>query len=60
MEKTLTINEVANILTVAPKTVRKYIKKGQLAGIKMPGGDWRMKPEHLDRWMEKRTVKARN
>jgi excisionase family DNA binding protein len=59
MGKLMTINEVADQLAVAPKTIRRWVKKGSLAGVKMPGGDWRIRPEHLDNWLKLRTVKAR-
>lgn len=55
----LTINQVAERLSVDPQTVRAWIKAGKLAGVKLPGGDWRVKEEFLNNWLDKRTVKAR-
>jgi excisionase family DNA binding protein len=60
MSTLLTVNEVAKQMAVAPKTVRKWIKGGVLAGIKMPGGDWRFKQEHIEGWLARRTVKAKH
>jgi excisionase family DNA binding protein len=58
--KLLTVNQVAEILTVSPATVKSYIKTGKLSGIKLPGsnGEYRFKLEHLDGWLNKRTLKA--
>lgn len=55
----LTINQVAETIGVEPQTVRAWIKKGKLSGVKLPGGDWRIRDTHLENWLDKRTVKAR-
>ncbi len=51
-ERALTVRDVAREYGVAPKTVYKWLarKKDPLCGIKLPGGDWRFRREHLDRF----------
>lgn len=58
MSPLLTINEVAATLQVDPRTIRRYVKDRKLAGIKLPGGEWRFKEEFLNNWLETRTMKA--
>lgn len=60
MSNLLTVTEVAKKVQVQTRTVRAWIKDGKLSGIKLPGGDWRFREEHLDGWLNKRTVKAKN
>lgn len=36
------LNKAASILDVSVKTIKRYIKKGILHGVKLPGGDWRV------------------
>lgn len=42
MNKYLTPNEIADELSVTPKTVREWLRNGQLKGIKV-GSSWRVK-----------------
>lgn len=54
----LTKKDVAQRLRVSVKTVNRMIKKGELIGFK-PHGEWRMRPENLERWIsnkEKQTA----
>lgn len=59
MEKLLTIKEVAERIGVVPKTIYKWISKGKIVFIKLPGGDVRFKEEHLANWIENKTVKKK-
>ena len=45
-EKLLTVDEVAQILRVLPKTVRSLLKEGRLPGIKV-GRVWRIPEKAL-------------
>ena len=49
----LTKKEVAQRLNVSLRKVDYMIAGGDLVGFYI-GKCWRMKPEHLERWMEKR------
>jgi len=52
MEDLLTTEEVARILKVSEFTIRSRIKKKQIEAIKL-GGQWRVTPEALRRYVEK-------
>ena len=41
----LTVQQVAENLQVEAKSVRRWLTVGKLIGYKLPGGDWRIKPE---------------
>ena len=43
-----TVADVAKTLKVLPVTVRVWLQQGKLRGIKLPGGDWRIRREELD------------
>jgi excisionase family DNA binding protein len=44
-EHMLTTREVAAALKVTPETVVKWLRRGRLAGFRLPGGAWRV-PAH--------------
>lgn len=51
----LTVAEVAERLKVQPLTVRRWLKRGDLAGIQL--GDragWRISEDDLDRFLDER------
>lgn len=52
MEKHLTTKQVAEVLQIDPYTVRKYIRSGKLKAYKLK--HWRVKPEDLDKFIERR------
>ena len=56
MTKLLTVNQVAEKVQVDAQTVRAWIKAGKLSGIKLPGGDWRFREEHLEAWLTRRAL----
>lgn len=49
----LTLKEVAAYVGVSTRTITRWMEKGKISLIKLPGG-LRMKKENLDRWLEKR------
>lgn len=59
MSNLLTVQNVAEKMQVDPRTVRAWIKSGKMAGIQLPGGEFRIKEEHLNTWMDKKTLKAK-
>ena len=50
-KKIFTVDEVAQILDMHPRTIRRYIKDGNLAAHKL-GGQWRIHEEDLIRVMD--------
>lgn len=55
--KLLTTNEVANRLSVSPRTVAKWIRDRHLPAVKMyPGGNWRVEEAELERFIQARRV----
>lgn len=53
MKKLLNIHEAAAQLDKHPDTVRKMLRRGELAGIKGPGirAAWKVEPAAIDRWI---------
>lgn len=51
----LTIEDVVKRLNVSKRTVERMIQRGDIVGFYV-GRVWRMKPENLERWIEKRTA----
>lgn len=46
-EKFLTVVQLAERLSVGQYAVREWLKAGRLKGCKLPGGDWRIRPEDI-------------
>jgi len=46
----LTVPEVAKLLRVAPATVWRMARKGQIPGALRTGGRWIFSVEELERW----------
>lgn len=49
--KTYSLQETADILGVAPRTMHDYIKKGKIKGQKI-GGHWRISENNLQRFID--------
>ena len=58
MDPLLTPDEIAERLGVRPKTVRDWLRSGDLVGIKV-GKSWRIHPTDLDRLVGEQLFKAR-
>jgi len=52
----ITVQEAAEILSIKPRTVTKYLTQGQLKGAKM-GRMWRLDEQDVHRFFEE--IKAR-
>lgn len=52
MTEFLTVREVAEQLKVWRETVRVWLQQGKLRGFKLPGGDWRIRPEDVDAMLQ--------
>jgi excisionase family DNA binding protein len=44
----LTSDQVASRLLVGPHAVRHWLRTGRLRGVKLPGGDWRIRPKDVE------------
>lgn len=51
MKELFNVEEVANILNVHTRTVRRYIKEGKMEAKKV-GGQWRVTKENLESFMD--------
>lgn len=56
-DEILTLPEVAQLLTVAEKTVYTMAQKGELPAFKV-GGQWRFRRTDLDAWIDAKTGRA--
>lgn len=52
MEKLLTPEDVANVLSVTPRTVKDWLRKGKLKGVKV-GRLWRIRELELEAFIGK-------
>jgi excisionase family DNA binding protein len=52
-EQLLTIEDVAELFQVSPKTVRRWILAGELAAAKL-GNQWRIRPRDVDLFIHQR------
>lgn len=50
-ERLLTIREAAEVLRLHPRTVREYLRRGELEG-RLLGGRWRFRRKDLDAFFE--------
>jgi excisionase family DNA binding protein len=50
-EKLLTLREAAGILRMSPRTLRAYLRRGEIEG-RVIGGKWRLRRIDLDRFYE--------
>lgn len=49
--RTHTVDEVAQILGLTPRTVRSYIKRGKIRAVKI-GTKWHVTPDNLQRYLQ--------
>lgn len=52
----LTAREVADMLGVNPETVLRWTRRGELAGLRLPGGALRYRQGDLDEWLALRAT----
>ncbi len=51
MEKLYTVNELTEILRVSQRTIYRYLKSGELKGVKV-GSEWRFKESDLKKYLK--------
>jgi excisionase family DNA binding protein len=52
----MTVEEVAQYLSLHELTVRRLAREGEIPAFKI-GRQWRVKKDLLDRWIERETMK---
>jgi excisionase family DNA binding protein len=61
MEQLLTVPEVAAVLRVDDNTVRRWIRRGRLHGMKLGGpGGYRVRRSDLDAFLESLSTRDRS
>ncbi len=58
MESLLSIDDAAAALKSHPETVRRFIREGQLAGVKL-GRSWRVREADLRAFVDARVIPAK-
>ncbi len=59
MENLLSIEETAQRLKTHPETVRRYLREGQIAGVKLGGRSWRVRESDLSAFINARVIPAK-
>src|ERR1700731_2273830 len=59
-DRALTVRDVAREYGVTPKTVWGWIADSELVAIKLPGGDYRIRREHLDEFDRCHAASSKN
>lgn len=52
----LTARELAGVLGVSTETVLRWTRRGELQGIRLPGGAIRFREDELEGWLRARTT----
>jgi excisionase family DNA binding protein len=56
-KRLLSTNRVADICEVSPRTVAKWLRDGELTGVKINSRIWRVEEDELERFVDGRRVK---
>jgi excisionase family DNA binding protein len=59
MERLLTPKEAAKIVAVAPRTIKEWLRRGDLAGIKIRHL-WRIRASDLEKFIQQGSAEDRN
>jgi excisionase family DNA binding protein len=55
----LTIHELADHLSVSTRTVDRYVRRGQIPFVRLPGRSLRFRADAVEEWITRRTVTPR-
>jgi excisionase family DNA binding protein len=58
-DRLLTARAVADMLDVSPETVLRWTRRGELPGIRLPGGAIRFRADEVEDWLEERATTSR-
>lgn len=50
----LTVKEVAHILKRAESTVRRWLREGEIEGVKIANKDWRIRETDLKKYLSRK------
>ena len=50
--KLMTVEDVAERLNVIPITIRRWLRRGELTGLKTPAG-WRFEERDIQEWIDR-------
>lgn len=53
MEKLYTVDELAEYLSLKPRTIRKKLRDGEIIGIKISGKEWRITSQAVKEYLTK-------
>jgi excisionase family DNA binding protein len=56
----LTARAVADVFDVSPETVLRWMRRGALPAIRLPGGSIRFHEDVLETWLEERATPTRS
>ncbi len=54
----LTIDQVAELLQVSTKTIRRLVSRDEIPGFKV-GGQWRFRRQDIDAWAREQSQQGR-
>ncbi len=56
MTALLTARHVAEVVGVSPETILRWVRRGDLPAIRLPGGAVRFRPDEIEAWLAERTT----
>lgn len=59
MERLLTPKEVAKIMAVSPRTIKEWLRRGEMTGIKIRNL-WRIRSSDLERFIQQGNPESKN
>ena len=55
-DRLLTARELGERLGVSPETVLRWVRRGELPAIRLPGGAVRFREDEVEAWLEERAT----
>lgn len=59
MERLLTPKEVAKIMSVSPRTIKEWLRRGDIGGVKIRNL-WRIRTSDLEKFIQQGNPESRN
>jgi len=54
----MTVGDIADLLRVEPRTVRKWLQEQHLISLRLPGGDWRVLPDDFAAFLSQSRIQT--